>query len=73
MYNFPQIPGFRTPGTHSRCLIVNAEAGRVGTGLTCSSSGLKTDKSSGKLQACYPLVMTNIAMENHHVLWENPL
>ena len=21
----------------------------------------------------YPLVMTNITMENHHLLWENPL
>ena len=21
----------------------------------------------------YPLVITNIATENHHVLWENPL
>ena len=24
-------------------------------------------------ESCYPLVMTNIAMENHHFEWENPL
>ena len=25
------------------------------------------------VKSMYPLVMTNIAVENHHFLWENPL
>ena len=32
------------------------------------------DQRTGKkVPNTYPLVMTNIAMENHYVVWENPL
>ena len=30
-------------------------------------------RAMAEIHGCYPLVMTNIAIENHHFLWENSL